>query len=91
MYNEIKPGENTNSTELGKSLNSLKDKDKIVSKNPFDKLDKIVDEKITPLLNGIFKLNFVEEPHWIEGAHAEKGQNHAQNKSVNSTENRNHG
>ena len=32
MYNEIKPGENTNSTELGKSLNSLKDM--IDSKEP---------------------------------------------------------
>jgi hypothetical protein len=90
MHNEIKPGENTNSTELGKSLNSLKDK--IDSKSPFDELDKIVDEKITPLLNGIFELNLAEEEHHGgEGDHAEKGQDDAQNESVNSTENGNHG
>jgi hypothetical protein len=58
MYNEIKPSGNTNSTELGKSLNSLKDK--IDSKSPFDEIDKTVDEKITPLLSGIFKLNLAE-------------------------------
>jgi hypothetical protein len=89
MYNEIKPGENANSTELGTSLNSLKDK--IDSKSPFDELDKIVDEKITPLLNGIFKLNLAEEEHGGEGDHAEEGQGHAKSESVNSTENKNHG
>jgi hypothetical protein len=52
-------------------LNSLKDK--IDSKSPFDELDKIVDEKITPLLNGIFKLNLAEEEHGGEGDHAEEG------------------
>ena len=90
MYNEIKPGENTNSTELGKSLNSLKDN--IDSKSPFDEIDKIVDEKITPLLNGIFKLNLAEEEdHGGEGDHAKEGQGHAKSESVNSTENKNHG
>ena len=89
MYNEIKPGENTNSTELGNSLNSLKDK--IDSKSPFDEIDKTVDEKITPLLNGIFKLNLAEEEHGGEGDHAEEGQGHAKSESVNSTENKNHG
>jgi hypothetical protein len=89
MYNEIKPGENANSTELGNALNSLKDK--IDSKSPFDELDKIVDEKITPLLNGIFKLNLAEEEHGGEGDHAEEGQDHAKSESVNSTENKNHG
>jgi hypothetical protein len=89
MYNEIKPGENINSTELGKSLNSLKDK--IDSMSPFDEIDKTVDEKITPLLNGIFKLNLAEEEHGGEGDHAEEGQGHAKSESVNSMENKNHG
>jgi len=89
IYNEIKPNSNTNSTELGKSLNSLKDK--IDSKSPFDEIDKTVDEKITPLLNGIFKLNLAEEEHGGEGDHAEEGQGHAKSESVNSTENKNHG
>jgi hypothetical protein len=75
---------------LGKSLNSLKDK--IDSKSPFDQLDKIVDEKIPPLLNGIFKLNLAEEEHHGgEGDHAEKRQDHGQNESDNSTESGNHG
>jgi hypothetical protein len=69
MYNEIKPNENTNSTELGNSLSSLKDK--IDSKGAFDEIDKIVDEKITPLLNDIFKLNFAEEEdHGAEESHS---------------------
>ena len=85
MYNEIKPGENTNSTELGKSLNSLKDM--IDSKNPFDELDKTVDGKISPLLNGIFKLNLAEEAHGGEGDHAGEEQGHSQGESANSTKN----
>ena len=89
MYNEIKPGENTNSTELGKSLNSLKDM--IDSKNPFDELDKTVDEKISPLLNGIFKLNLAEEAHGGDGDHAGETQGHSQGESANSTKNENHG
>ena len=89
MYNEIKPGENTNSTELGKSLNSLKDM--IDSKNPFDELDKTVDGKISPLLNGIFKLNLAEEAHGGEGDHAGEEQGHSQGESANSTKNENHG
>jgi hypothetical protein len=89
MYNEIKPGENTNSTELGKSLNSLKDM--IDSKNPFDELDKTVDEKISPLLNGIFKLNLAEEDHGGEGDHAGEAQGNSQGESANSTKNENHG
>ena len=89
MHNEIKPSGNTNSTELGNSLNSLKDT--IDSKSPFDQADKTVDDKITPLLNGIFKLKLAEEgDHGGEGDHAKKGQDHAQNESVNSTENGNH-
>jgi len=70
MYNEIKPSGNTNSTELGNPLNSLKDK--IDSKSAFDQADKLVDEKITPLLKGIFKLSLAEEgDHGGEGDHAE--------------------
>ena len=65
-YNEIKPNENTNSTELGNSLTSLKGQ--IDSKSLFDEIDKTVDEKISPLLNDIFKLNLAEgEEHEEEG------------------------
>ncbi|HEY7228566.1 MAG TPA: hypothetical protein VH481_10625 [Nitrososphaeraceae archaeon] len=62
LYNEIKPSGNANSTELANALNSLKDK--IDSKSPFDEADKIVDDKITPILNDMFKLKLaVEEDH----------------------------
>lgn len=72
LYNEIKPSGNTNSTELANALNSLKDK--IDSKSPFDQADKIVDDKITPLLNGMFKLKLaVEEDHGGARDHASSG------------------
>jgi len=71
IYNEIKPNSNTNSTELGDSLSSMKGK--IDSKSPFHEIDNIVDKKITPLLNDIFKLNLAEEG----GEHAEEGGEHA--------------
>jgi hypothetical protein len=68
LYNEIKPSGNANSTELVNALNSLKDK--INSKSPFDQADKIVDDKITPILNDMFKLKLaVEEDHGAEGNH----------------------
>jgi len=87
-YNEIKPNENTNSSELGDSLSSLKSK--IDSKSPFDEIDKIVDEKITPLLNDIFKLNLAEEEdHAKEGDHAE-GEDHAGEQSNASSDNETH-
>ena len=54
LYNEIKPSGNANSTELAKSLNSLKDT--IDNKSPFDQADKTIDDKITPMLNSMFKL-----------------------------------
>jgi len=53
-------------------LNSLKEK--IDSKSPFDQADKIVDDKITPMLNDMFKLKLaVEEDHGGEGQHASSG------------------
>ena len=91
MYNEIKPGENANSTELGTSLTSLKDA--IDSKSTFDQIDKIVDDKISPLLNNIFELNLSEEEqHGEEGAHAEEGEDHAEEEeeSHSSSENETH-
>lgn len=91
MYNEIKPSENANSTELGTSLTSLKDA--IDSKTPFDEIDKVVDDKITPLLNNIFKLNLSEEEHaGEEGEHAEEGEVHAEEEeeSHSSPENETH-
>ena len=74
IYNEIKPNSNTNSTELGDSLNSMKGK--IDSKSPFHEVDNIVDEKISPLLNDIFKLNLAEGEE-----HAEEGEEHAEEAS----------
>ena len=72
LYNEIKPSGNTNSTELANALTSLKDK--IDTKSPFDQADKIVDDKITPLLNGMFKLKLtVEEDHGGAGDHGSSG------------------
>ena len=59
IFNEIKHDSNTNSTELGDSLNTLKGK--IDNKAPLDEIDTIVDEKLTSLLNSIFKLNLAEE------------------------------
>lgn len=91
MYNEIKPSENANSTELGTSLTSLKDA--IDSKSTFDQIDKIVDDKITPLLNNIFELNLSEEEHTgEEGEHAEEGEDHAEEEeeSHSSSENETH-
>jgi len=91
MYNEIKPSENANSTELGTSITSLKDA--IDSKTQFDEIDKIVDDKITPLLNNIFELNLSEEEqHGEEGAHAEEGEDHAEEEeeSHSSSENKTH-
>ena len=58
-YNEIKPSEDTNSSQLADSLSSLKSK--IDNRSSFDVIDKTVDEKVSPLLNEIFKLNLVEE------------------------------
>ena len=72
LYNEIKPSGNANSTEFANALNSLKDK--IDSKSPFDQADKIVDDKITPMLNDMFKLKLaVEADHGAEAEHASSG------------------
>jgi len=75
IYNEIKPNSNTNSTELGDSLSSMKEK--IDSKSPFHEIDDIVDKNISPLLNDIFKLNLAEEGK----QHAEEGGEHAEEAS----------
>jgi hypothetical protein len=83
LYNEIKTN---NSTELGQSLTSLKEK--IDSKSPFDEIDRIVDDKITPMLNDIFRLNLSEEEHQGEdGGHIEDD-SHEGNES--STQNETH-
>lgn len=76
LFNEIKTN---NSTELGQSLASLKEK--IDGKTPFDEIDKTVDDKIAPMLNDIFKLNLSEEEdHGEEGGHAE-AEGHEDNES----------
>ncbi|MGI0034050.1 MAG: hypothetical protein ACRD97_12380, partial [Nitrososphaeraceae archaeon] len=85
IYKEIKPNSNTNSTELEDSLSSVKEK--IDSKSPLDEIDKIVDEKITPLLNDVFKLSLAEE----EGeAHGEEAKDHGEEESHASSENETH-
>jgi len=72
----IKKASDTNSTELGDSLNAVKEK--IDSKAPFDEIDTIVDEKITSLLNSVYDLNLSEEEGQEgEGEHAEEGGEHA--------------
>lgn len=85
-YDEINSNENTNSTELGNSLTSLKDE--IDNKSPFDEIDKIVDEKITPSLNSIFKLNLAEgEEATAEG---EEDEEEAGGETHSSSENETH-
>ena len=83
IFNEIKPDSDTNSTELGDSLNTLKGK--IDSKAPFEEIDTIVDGKLTSLLNSIFKLNLAEEGGGEHteggGEHAEEGGEHAEDES----------
>ena len=59
LFNEIKSDSNSNSTELGDSLNAIKEK--IDNKVPLDEIDAIIDERITPMLNTVFKLNLVED------------------------------
>jgi hypothetical protein len=89
MYNQIKPSGNTNSTELGNSLNSLKDT--INNRSAFDQADKTVDDKITPLLNGIFNLKLAEEAgHGGEGNHAGEGQSNKGQESHSSSGNETH-
>lgn len=73
IFTEMKQDSNTNSTELGDSLNTLKEK--IDNKAPVDEIDTIVDENLTPLLNSIFKLNLVEEGEHAEEEGGEQGEN----------------
>lgn len=76
LFDEIKTD---NSTELGKSLTTLKEK--IDGKASFDEIDQTVDDKIAPVLNDIFKLNLSEEEdHGEESGHAE-GEGHEDNES----------
>ena len=85
LYNEIKPTGDSNSSQLADSLNLLKSK--IDSKSPFDEIDKTVDEKVSPLLNDIFKLNLAEEEGHSEGEDHGQEEDHGeeQNTSENDT------
>ncbi|MDW0169849.1 MAG: hypothetical protein QOK79_09950, partial [Nitrososphaeraceae archaeon] len=65
LYNEIKPAGDSNSSQLADSLNTLKSK--IDSKSAFDEIDKIADEKVSPVLNDMFKLNLGEEEEHSQG------------------------
>jgi hypothetical protein len=80
-FDDIKKDSNANSTELGDSLNAVKEK--IDSKAPFDEIDTIVDEKITSLLNSVYDLNLSEEEQHTDGGdeHADGGDEHAQSEN----------
>jgi hypothetical protein len=76
LFDEIKTN---NSTELGQSLTSLKEK--IDSKSPFDEIDQTVDDKISPMLNDIFKLDLSEEEHHGEEGEQAEDDGHEDNES----------
>ena len=82
LYNEIKSTEDSNSSQLVDSLSLLKSK--IDSKSSFDEIDKIVDEKISPLLNEIFKLNLAEEGH-AEGEEDRHGSSESESHETESS------
>ena len=81
-FDGIKKGSDTNSTELGNSLNAAKEK--IDNKAPFDEIDTIVDEKITSLLNSVYDLNLPEEgggEHADGADHAEGAEDHTESEN----------
>lgn len=88
IYNEIKPTENSNSSQLADSLNTLKSK--IDSKSPFDEIDKIVDESVTPILNDIFKLSLAEEEDHAEGENHGQEEDQGGEETHNLSENETH-
>jgi len=86
LYNEIKPSGDLNASQLADSLNTLKTK--IDNKSPFDEVDKIVDDKISPVLNDMFKLNLAEEEGHSEGENHGQDEDHGgenQSSSENQT------
>jgi len=86
LYNEIKPSGDSNASQLADSLNTLKTK--IDNKSPFDEVDKIVDDKISPVLNDMFKLNLAEEEGHSEGENHGQDEDHGgenQSSSENQT------
>ena len=86
LYNEIKPSGDSNASQLADSLHTLKTK--IDNKSPFDEVDKIVDDKISPVLNDMFKLNLAEEEGHSEGENQGQDEDHGgenQSSSENQT------
>lgn len=86
LYNEIKPSGDSNASQLGDYLNTLKTK--IDNKSPFDEVDKTVDDKISPVLNDMFKLNLAEEEGHSEGENHGQDEDHGgenQSSSENQT------
>ena len=86
LYNEIKPSGDLNASQLADSLNTLKTK--IDNKSPFDEVDKTVDDKISPVLNDMFKLNLAEEEGHSEGENHGQDEDHGgenQSSSENQT------
>src|SRR5919109_2083062 len=81
-FDGIKKGSDTNSTELGNSLNAVKEK--IDNKAPFNEIDTIVDQKITSLLNSVYDLNLPEEgggEHADGADHAEGAEDHTESEN----------
>ena len=86
LYNEIKPSGDSNASQLADSLNTLKTK--IDNKSPFDEVDKTVDDKISPVLSDMFKLNLAEEEGHSEGDNHGQDEDHGgenQSSSENQT------
>src|SRR6185295_14204894 len=80
LYNEIKPSGDSNASQLADSLNTLKTK--IDNKSPFDEVDKTVDDKISPVLNDMFKLNLAEEEgHSEDETHGQDEDHGGENQS----------
>ena len=62
-FNELKPSISSNMSDLSSSLESslVKLNNAVDNKEPFDTIDGIVDDEVTPQLQSIFKIKLAEE------------------------------
>ncbi|HET7643655.1 MAG TPA: hypothetical protein VFK40_09115 [Nitrososphaeraceae archaeon] len=62
-FNELKPSINSNMSNMSSILESslVKLKNAVDNKEPFDTIDDIVDDEVTPQLESIFKIKLAEE------------------------------
>lgn len=62
-FNELKPSINSNISNMSSILESslVKLKNAVDNKEPFDTIDDIVDDEVTPQLESIFKIKLAEE------------------------------